>query len=208
MGDMAASGGYYIACAADSIYAQPNTVTGSIGIFAVLPNMQKLFNDKLGVTFDNVKTGKYADMGSVERPLTPEERAILQAQVNRGYYDFTKAVADGRHKTRDYIDSIGQGRVWTGEQALKIGLVDRLGSINDAIKSAAKMAKLKDYRVVDYPDQKSVLTSLSSGLGASMREKMVQSELGEHYSIYKQIKGLTQMMRVPQARLFYNVEIK
>jgi protease-4 len=208
MGDMAASGGYYIACAADSIYAQPNTVTGSIGIFAVLPNMQKLFNDKLGVTFDNVKTGKYADMGSVERPLTPEERAILQAQVNRGYYDFTKAVADGRHKTREYIDSIGQGRVWTGEQALKIGLVDRLGSINDAIKSAAKMAKLKDYRVVDYPDQKSVLTSLSSGLGASMREKMVQSELGEHYSIYKQIKGLTQMMRVPQARLFYNVEIK
>ncbi|MGY3211599.1 signal peptide peptidase SppA [Mucilaginibacter sp. HD30] len=121
MGDMAASGGYYIACAADSIYAQPNTVTGSIGIFAILPNMQKLLNDKLGITFDNVKTGKYADMGSVDRPLTPEERAILQAQVNRGYFDFTKAVADGRHKTREYIDSIGQGRVWTGEQAIKIG---------------------------------------------------------------------------------------
>ena len=208
MGDVAASGGYYIACAADSIFAQPNTVTGSIGIFAILPNMQKLFNDKLGVTFDNVKTGKYADMGAIDRPLTADERAILQAQVNRGYFDFTKAVADGRHKTREYIDSIGQGCVWTGEQALKIGLVDRLGSINDAVKSAAKMAKLKNYRIVGYPDQKSVLKNLSSNLSAKVRENMVQAELGEHYSIYKQIKGLTQIMRIPQARMFYNVEIK
>lgn len=208
MGDMAASGGYYIACAADSIYAQPNTVTGSIGIFAILPNMQKMLGDKLGVTFDNVKTGKYADMGAVNRPLTADERAILQTQVNRGYYDFTKAVADGRHKTREYIDSIGQGRVWTGSQAIKIGLVDRLGNIDDAIRSAAKMAKLKNYRVVNYPDQKSVLKSLSSSIGADMREKMVQNELGEHYSIYRQIKGLTQMMRVPQARMLYHVEIK
>lgn len=208
MGDMAASGGYYIACAADSIYAQPNTVTGSIGIFAILPNMQQLFNDKLGVTFDNVKTGKYADMGSVDRPLTADERAILQAQVNRGYYDFTKAVADGRHKTREYIDSIGQGRVWTGAQALKIGLVDRLGSINDAVKSAAKMAKLKNYRVVDYPEQKSVLSSLSSSISAKVKEDAVKAELGEQYSIYKQIKGVTKMMRVPQARLLYSVEIK
>ncbi len=208
MGDMAASGGYYIACAADSIYAQPNTVTGSIGIFAILPNMQKLFNDKLGITFDNVKTGKYADMGSVGRPLTVEERAILQSQVNRGYFDFTKAVADGRHRTREYIDSIGQGRVWTGEQAIKIGLVDRLGNINDAVKSAAKMAKLKDYRVVDYPAQKSVLKSISSNFIANTRESMVKSELGEHYSVYQQVKGLTRIMRAPQARMFYNVEIK
>lgn len=207
MGDMAASGGYYIACAADSIFAQPNTVTGSIGIFAILPNMQQLFTDKLGVTFDNVKTGKYADMGSVDRPLTPAERTILQAQVNRGYYDFTKAVADGRHKTRAYIDSIGQGRVWTGSQAIKIGLVDRLGNIDDAVKSAAGMAKLKNYRVVNYPDQKSVLKSLSSSLGAKVRENMVKDELGDHYSIYNQIKGLTKIMRVPQARMLYNIQI-
>jgi len=208
MGDMAASGGYYIACAADSIYAQPNTITGSIGIFAILPNMQQLFNDKLGVTFDNVKTGKYADMGGVDRPLTADERAILQKQVNQGYFDFTKAVADGRHKTREYVDSIGQGRVWTGAQALKIGLVDRLGNIDDAIKAAARMAKLKNYRLVNYPDQKSVLSSLSSSLGANMRESMVKNELGESYSIYKQIKGLTRMMRVPQARMLYNIDIK
>jgi len=125
MGDLAASGGYYISCAADSIIAQPNTITGSIGIFAILPNMQKLFNDKLGVTFDGVKTGKYADLGDISRPLTPDEKLILQNNVNRGYDDFTKAVAEGRHKTQAYINSIGQGRVWTGEQALKNGLVDR-----------------------------------------------------------------------------------
>ena len=114
MGDLAASGGYYISCAADSIYAEPNTITGSIGIFAVLPNMQKFFNDKLGVTFDGVKTGKYADLGTISRPLTAEEKNILQLQVNRGYDEFTKAVANGRHKTQAYINSIGQGRVWTG----------------------------------------------------------------------------------------------
>ncbi|HZY38311.1 MAG TPA: signal peptide peptidase SppA, partial [Mucilaginibacter sp.] len=134
MGDYAASGGYYISCAADSIIAEPNTITGSIGIFAVLPNMQKFFNDKLGITFDGVKTGKYADLGDISRPLTPEERDILQNEVNHGYDDFTKAVASGRKKTQEYINSIGQGRVWTGEQALKNGLVDRLGNINDAIK--------------------------------------------------------------------------
>ncbi|HEY9197581.1 MAG TPA: signal peptide peptidase SppA, partial [Mucilaginibacter sp.] len=112
MGDYAASGGYYISCAADSIIAQPNTITGSIGIFAILPNMQKLFNDKLGVTFDGVKTGKYADLGDVSRPLSAEERAILQNNVNHGYDEFTKAVAEGRGKTQAYINSIGQGRVW------------------------------------------------------------------------------------------------
>ncbi len=161
MGDVAASGGYYISCAADSIFAEPNTITGSIGIFAILPNMQKLFNDKLGLTFDGVTTGKYADLGDISRPLSPEEREILQNQVNRGYDDFTKAVADGRHKTQAYINSIGQGRVWTGEQALKIGLVDRLANINDAdMACAAKKAKLKDYKLVEYPEQKSILRQI------------------------------------------------
>src|ERR1700727_2661334 len=138
MGDVAASCGDYISCAADSIIAEPNTITSSIGIFAILPNMQKFFNDKLGITFDGVTTGKYADLGDVSRPLTPEERAILQNQVNRGYDEFTKAVADGRHKTQAYINSIGQGRVWTGTQAIQNGLVDRLGNINDAIGCAAR----------------------------------------------------------------------
>lgn len=208
MGDYAASGGYYISCAADSIFAEPNTITGSIGIFAVLPNMQKLFNDKLGVTFDGVKTGKYADLGDVSRPLTPEERAILQNNVNHGYDDFTKAVAAGRGKTQAYINSIGQGRVWTGAQAIKIGLVDRLGNINDAIASAAKKAKLKNYNLVSYPEQKSFFKQLDSDVTGQMKTKMMKSELGDNYRVYEQLKGLTQIMRTPQARLPYEIVIK
>jgi protease-4 len=208
MGDYAASGGYYISCAADSIIAQPNTVTGSIGIFAILPNMQKLFNDKLGVTFDGVKTGKYADLGDISRPLTPEEHAILQNQVNRGYDDFTKHVADGRKKTQAYINSIGQGRVWTGTQALKLGLVDRLGNINDAVLSAAKKAKVSDYKLVSYPEQKSIFNKFGAGLTAEVKTRMMQSELGENYNTYQQIKSVTKMMRTPQARMPFEITIK
>ncbi|MDB5115310.1 MAG: sppA [Mucilaginibacter sp.] len=208
MGDVAASGGYYISCAADSIFAEPNTITGSIGIFAVLPNMQKLFNDKLGVTFDGVKTGKFADIGNTSRPLTPEEKAILQNQVNHGYDDFTKAVATGRHKTQAYINSIGQGRVWTGEQALKIGLVDRLGNIDDAVRSAAKKAKLKDYRLVAYPEQKSIFNKFGASISAEAKTRMLKSELGENYNTYLQIKNVTEMMRTPMARMEYDVVIK
>lgn len=208
MGDLAASGGYYISCAADSIIAQPNTITGSIGIFAILPNMQKLFNDKLGVTFDGVKTGKFADLGDISRPLTPEEKLILQNNVNRGYDDFTKAVAEGRHKTQAYINSIGQGRVWTGEQALKNGLVDRLGNINDAIASAAKKANIKNYNLVAYPEQKSFFNQLSGDVTAEARCRILQSELGDNYKVYEQIKSVTQMMRTPQARMPYSIEIK
>ncbi|MEO7212764.1 signal peptide peptidase SppA [Mucilaginibacter sp.] len=208
MGDVAASGGYYIACAADSIYAEPNTITGSIGIFAVLPNMQKFFNDKLGITFDGVKTGKYADLGDVSRPLTPEEKAILQKSVNRGYDTFTKAVAAGRKKSQAYINSIGQGRVWTGEQALKNGLVDKLGNINDAVASAAKKANLKEYQLVNYPEQKSVFSKLGQGFSAQIKAHFVKAELGENYKYYEQIKGVTQMMRTPQARMPYDVVIK
>jgi protease-4 len=208
MGDYAASGGYYIACAADSIIAEPNTITGSIGIFAIIPNMQKLFNDKLGITFDGVKTGKYADLGDISRPLSAEEKAILQNQVNRGYDEFTKAVANGRHKTQAYINSIGQGRVWTGTQAIKLGLVDKLGNIKDAVKSAAKMAKLKDYTLDAYPEQKSIFSKFGGNMSEQMRVKAVKSELGENYRYYEQIKGLTQMMRTPQMRMPYDIVIR
>jgi protease-4 len=208
MGDYAASGGYYISCAADSIIAEPNTITGSIGIFSILPNMQKFFNDKLGVTFDGVKTGKFSDLGDISRPLTPEEHLILQNQVNRGYDEFTKAVADGRHKTQAYINSIGQGRVWTGTQALKLGLVDRLGNINDAIACAAKKANVKDYKLVAYPEQKSIFSKFGSGLSTEMKMRAIQSELGENFKYYEQVKGLQSMMRTPQARMPYNIVIK
>jgi protease-4 len=208
MGDVAASGGYYIACAADSIIAQPNTITGSIGIYGIIPNLQKLFNDKLGITFDGVKTGKYADLGDMTRPLTREEQAILQKQVNRGYDDFTKAVATGRKKTQAYIDSIGQGRVWTGAQAVKIGLVDRLGNLDDAVKSAAKMAKLKDFKLVTYPEQKSIFSAFGMDITARVKNSILQAELGENFKYYQQIKGITQMMRTPQARMEYEVVVR
>ncbi|MDF2431401.1 MAG: protease [Mucilaginibacter sp.] len=207
MGDYAASGGYYISCAADSIIAEPNTITGSIGIFAILPNMQKFFNDKLGITFDGVKTGKYADLGDISRPLSPEERNILQSQVDHGYDEFTKAVAIGRHKPQAFINSIGQGRVWTGTQALKLGLVDRLGNINDAVTSAAKMAKLKNYKLVSYPEQKSFLNKFGLNMSAEIKAHFVKSELGDNFKYYEQVKGVTQMMRTPQARLPYDISI-
>ncbi len=207
MGDYAASGGYYISCAADSIFAEPNTITGSIGIFAILPNMQKFFNDKLGLTFDGVKTGKYADLGDISRPLSPEEHAILQNQVDHGYDDFTKAVANGRHKTQAYINSIGQGRVWTGSQAINIGLVDRLGNINDAVKCASKMAKLKNYKLVSYPEQKSFLNKFGLSASVQMKTYFMKSELGDNFKYYEQLKGITQMTRTPQARLPYDITI-
>ena len=207
MGDYAASGGYYISCAADSIYAEPNTITGSIGIFAILPNMQKFFNDKLGITFDGVKTGKYADLGDVSRPLTAEEHAILQGEVDHGYDDFTKAVANGRHKTQAEINEIGQGRVWTGAQAISKGLVDKLGNINDAIKSAAKEAKIKNFSLVSYPEQKSIFNKFGAGLSAQMKAHFIQSELGDNFKYYEQIKEVTKLTRTPQARLPFNLEV-
>jgi len=206
MGDYAASGGYYISCAADSIYAEPNTITGSIGIFAVVPNFQKFFNDKLGLTFDGVKTGKYADLGDVSRPLTPEERAILQNMINRGYDEFTKAVAAGRGKSQAYINSIGQGRVWTGEQAIKVGLVDKLGTINDAVKSAAAKAKIKDYNIVTYPEQESSFKNITRNMSVEMRTHFAKAELGDNYKYYEQVKAATKMTGI-LARMPFDVSI-
>lgn len=207
MGDVAASGGYYIACAADSIYAQPNTITGSIGVFGIIPNMKNFFNDKLGITFDNVKTGQFADLGSVNRPLTEAERLIIQNEVNKIYFSFTQKVATGRKKSQSYIDSIGQGRVWTGSEALKIGLVDKLGNINDAIKSAARKAKLENYKIVEYPSQIDPLQSLFNDTGDKVRIYFTKQELGENYTYYQQIKAALNLAGI-QARLPYNFNIK
>lgn len=207
MGDYAASGGYYIAAAADSIFAQPNTITGSIGIFGLYPNMQNLLNTKLGITFDNVKTGKYADLGDISRPLSPAERSIVQRQVDLGYQTFLSRVAAGRKKTTAYIDSIGQGRVWTGEQAIRIGLVDRLGSINDAIKSAAKKAKLKNYKLVSYPEQKNFFDSLTDNADEEVQTRIMKAQLGESFIYWKHLQE-TIRTRGIQAKLPYTVSIR
>ena len=207
MGDVAASGGYYIACAADSIFAQPNTITGSIGVFGIIPNMQKFFKNKLGITFDGVKTGKFADLGSISRPLTEGEKMIIQLEVNKVYDTFTKKVADGRKKDQNYINSIGQGRVWSGTEALNIGLVDRLGDINDAIASAAKKAKLKDYKIVDYPSQIDPFTALFDKSGDQVKAYFVKRELGDNFMYYEQMKSALNLSGV-QARVPYNIQIR
>ena len=207
MGDYAASGGYYIACAADSIFAEPNTITGSIGVFAILPNMKGFFYEILGVTFDGVKTSEYADLGNISRPLTGAEKMLLQKEVNRTYNDFTKRVADGRKISQQYVDSIGQGRVWTGEQAVKLGLVDRIGHIEDAIKAAAKKAKIKEYRIVNYPEKKEGLLGFLDKSGENIKTYFVKQELGDSYIHYKNIKEITQMRGI-QAKMPYNLVVE
>ncbi|HEY0771577.1 MAG TPA: signal peptide peptidase SppA, partial [Sphingobacteriaceae bacterium] len=206
MGDVAASGGYYIACAADSIFAQPNTITGSIGVFGIIPNMQKFFDNKLGMTFDGVKTGKFADLGTVTRPLTEAEKMIIQKEVNDIYSDFTIKVGQGRKRSPAYIDSIGQGRVWSGTEALKNGLVDRLGNINDAVKSAARKANIKEYKIVEYPSQKDPFHALFDNSADKISDYLTKKELGSNYLYYQQLKSALQFTGV-QARLPYSITI-
>lgn len=207
MGDLAASGGYYIACAADTIFAQPNTITGSIGVFGIIPNMQKFFKNKLGITFDGVKTSKFADLGTVSRPLSDAEKMIFQNEVNKTYDTFTKKVADGRKKSQSYIDSIGQGRVWSGKEALANGLVDKLGNIDDAIASAARKAKIKDYKLVSYPAQVDPLKSLFDHSADKVKAYFVKRELGESYFYYEQLKSAINLSGV-QTRMPYTITVK
>jgi len=207
MGDVAASGGYYIACAADSIFAQPNTITGSIGVFGIIPNMQNFFKNKLGITFDGVKTGKFADLGTVTRPMNEAEKMIFQQEVNRVYSTFTQKVADGRKKSPAYIDSIGQGRVWSGTEALQNGLVDRLGNIDDAIASAARKAKITDFKLVSYPDQVDPLKSLFEHTEDKIKIYFMKRELGDQFIYYKQIQSAINLSGV-QARIPYNIQVK
>ncbi len=203
MGDYAASGGYYISCAADSIFADAGTITGSIGVFSLMPNMQQFFNDKLGITFDGVKTAPYADMGSVSRPLSEPERNFLQSSVDSIYYTFKSRVADGRKKDINYIDSIAQGHVWTGSRGIELGLVDRIGSLRDAVACAAKMAGTNTYKVSEYPQKKSLIEELmTSELAAKSTAKTIQDEIGaEQYNMLQQAKSIKEMLGVPQTRL-------
>ncbi|MES2653211.1 MAG: signal peptide peptidase SppA [Bacteroidota bacterium] len=206
-GDVAASGGYYIGCAADSIFVQPNTITGSIGVFGIIPNFQNLLNNKLGITFDGVKTGQYADIMSVNRPLTAGERFIIQNGINHIYDTFLSRVADGRKKTKAQIDSIGGGHVWIGSDAVKNGLADRLGSFNDAIASAAKKAKLKDFKVVEYPEKIDPLKSLLANAKENISIYYTQKELGENYLLYKQMQKAIKNAGI-QTKMEYEIKIK
>lgn len=206
-GDVAASGGYYIGCAADSIFVQPNTITGSIGVFGIIPNLQNLLNNKLGITFDGVKTGQYADIMTTTRPLTSGERFIIQNDVNHVYDSFITRVADGRKKTKAQVDSIGGGHVWIGTDAVKIGLADRLGSFKDAITAAAKKAKIQDYKVVEYPEKIDPIKSFLANAKENISIYYTQKELGENYLIYKKMQNAIKNSGI-QARMDYDIKIK
>lgn len=205
MGDVAASGGYYIACGADSIFAHPNTITGSIGVFGVIPNMQGFFNEKLGVTFDGVSTAPYADAPTVVKPLDEKERQLVQWGVERVYAQFKQRVATGMARDTAYVETIAQGRVWSGADALRIGLVDRLGTLQDGISSAARLAKLSDYGLKEYPEEESWLENL---LDRKKPEPaaMIREQLGEeHYKVFEQVKMIKAMTGSVQARLPFEI---
>jgi protease-4 len=208
MGDMAASGGYYISCAADYIYAEPTTITGSIGIFGMFPNAGELLNNTLGVHFSTVKTNQYADFGDISRPFTEQERAIAQRYINNGYELFTKRCADGRKMKQDDIKKIGEGRVWTGVHAKQIGLVDELGGLDAAITKAKKLAKLDEASIMNYPAKSNIFDDLLNEMkGSSYADKQLKETLGDYYPIWANMKKVNQRTGI-QAALPYFLKFK
>lgn len=210
MGDYAASGAYYMSAPASWIVAQPNTLTGSIGIFAVIPDLSGLVTTKLGVRFDEVKTNRNSTFGNLmARPFNAEEKAMLQASVNRGYSLFRQRVAEGRRMPVESVEKIAQGRVWLATDALNIKLVDQLGGIDDAVKKAAQLAKLKDYYTSDYPAAASwmdaMLNSMSSS-GTYLDEQLRQT-LGDFYQPFTMLRSIDKREAI-QARIPYAISIK
>lgn len=211
MGDYAASGGYYISCNADSVFADATTITGSIGVFSMMANMQPFFNNKLGITFDGVKTAPYADMGTATRPLTVPEKNLMQSSVDSIYATFKSRVAEGRKADPVFVDSIAQGHVYTGTRGINLKLVDRIGTLQDAVDCAAHMAKTSNYYLKEYPEKKSFweqLLSASSSYKIEASEKTLQDKIGtEQYDMFQQIKKLKDITNTPQSRLPFEVNI-
>ena len=206
MGDYAASGGYYISCAADCIVANPTTLTGSIGIFGVIPSAEKLLKEKIGLGFDVVKTNPMADLGSLSRTFRPEEKAVLQNYVNNGYDLFLKRCADGRGVAVEDIAKIAEGRVWTGRKAKEIGLVDELGDLDKAVAIAAQKAGLADYSVKAYPETKELVEKLMDTKKEDYMETMAREALGGYYSGFKFLRNIGNCDHI-QARLPFELNI-
>jgi protease-4 len=205
-GDVAASGGYYIACAADKIVASPNTITGSIGVFGMIPNAGELLNKKLGITTDVVTTNKNSNLVSVSRPLSNYERKLLQENVEVTYDIFVSHVASGRDMEKTAVDEIGQGRVWSGENALEIGLIDKFGGLKESIELAAEIAGLEDYRTVSLPNLPDPFEELFKTGSNNVRAWWLKNELGENYKYYKQFKDISKLNGV-YTRMPYDIEI-
>ena len=208
-GDVAASGGYYIGCGADSIFALPTTITGSIGVFGIIPNMEGFFKNKAGITFDGVKTGQYADAGAFYRPLNDNEKKMMQASVDLIYAQFKQRVAEGRKRDTAYIDSIAQGRVWTGKRAIELGLVDRFGGLQDAVQCAARMAGLKEYKVSEFPEPRNLMDEILGKKDPMNYAGKMKQEIGEdNYAIYQELKRVKEMSNGVQARLPFRFVIR
>ena len=205
MGDYAASGGYYLSAMADTIYAEPNTLTGSIGVFSILPNPSRALKDKLGVTFDTVRTGPYSTDFTLMFPWTEREHNYMQSRTDAYYELFLNKVGEGRDMTRDQVHEIAQGRIWSGKRAKELGLVDELGTLKDAIETAARLSGLKEYRIREYPTFQNPL------------EKLIAEIMNKDQSAMSAVakSDLPQMMRMwevmqsgePQARLPYGLDI-
>jgi len=206
MGDVAASGGYYIACDADKIYASPSTITGSIGVFGILMNLEELYTDKLGLTFDQVKTNEFADLGTTTRPLTEEEYNIIHQGVVEVYETFTSKVAHGRKMTQESVDAIGQGRVWSGTNAMAINLIDAYGGLEQAIKGAAELAEMEDYRLYELPEIKAPLEQLLEELETGFSTSIMKYTLGDEYKHYKAINDIKHLKGI-QVRMPFQFSI-
>lgn len=190
MGGVAASGGYFISCAADKIFAEASTITGSIGVFGLIPNMKGMFNNKLGINIDRVNTNQFSDGMTPFRPLEAQERVALKSMIEDIYGDFTQKVADGRGMTQAEVDSIGQGRVWTGINAKKIGLVDEIGGLNDAIAAAVEAADLEDYRIIELPEQEDPFEKMVKEFSNEVRVQVLGQEIGKAEHYYRNIKSV------------------
>jgi len=207
MGDYAASGGYYIACAADSIVANPTTLTGSIGVFGVIPNLSKFYKNKLGITIDTVNTGKYADMG-INRPLSAFEKNKIQTSIKNIYTTFITHVGEGRNMSTTAVDEIGQGRVWTGYDAKENGLIDSYGGLEKAIEIAVYLAKIEDYRIISLPKKKDPFTEFALKLGGETNiSNLILAKLGFITQMTEPIEDLLKRDKI-QARIPFIMDLK
>jgi protease-4 len=206
MGNVAASGGYYISCAADKIVADEKTITGSIGVFGLVPNAQGLMNNKLGITFDRVKTNEHSDLMTLFKPLSAQEKDIIQIGVERIYDDFISKVAEGRGMTKEAVDAIGQGRVWMGKDALDIGLVDEIGGIERAIEIAVEEANLENYEMISYPILKDPFEKLLEDLSLNIETKVAYQLLGNEHKYYNKLKNISTKSGI-MTRMVFDIEM-
>jgi protease-4 len=210
MGDVAASGGYYISCSADKIFANANTITGSIGVFGILPNMQALFNNKLGITFDRVNSNANSDLYSGFKPLSEKQYAVINESVEDVYNQFLEIVAAGRNMNVDAVNNVARGRVWSGVDALEVGLVDELGSLYDAIEAAAEMAEMDGYRLRELPEMVDPLEQMIKELSGQTEVGLIERALGDGFGVARHIERLKEIanMKGVQARLPFFIDIK